>query len=163
MNRFLLCVALSCLAAPGIAMAGGDGSSCAEAHELFSPKSDVTGDTSQNTNFIGGFGGVPSPGPDAAYFFVANGSNNTTIQLDVVGGWNAALVMTASPCNGNAGNPVEAGTSTTQVVLVPTSLTAGQTYFVYVTGNPTDNSGPSGAYGLRFVQFPVTLQSFSID
>jgi hypothetical protein len=163
MKKLLSALALAAMALPGLAFAGAGGASCADAQQLL-PNHDYSGDTSLNTNFIGGFGGVPSPGPDSAYYFVSNGLATDSIVVNVVGGWNAAIVVTASPCNGNAGNPVLAATGTTTIDLPLGTLTAGQTYYVYITGNPTDNSGPSGAYGFHTPDpLPVALQNFSID
>jgi hypothetical protein len=163
MKNLLSVLALAVMVFPGPALAGAGGASCADAQQIL-PNHDYAGDTSLNTNFIGGFGGVPSPGPDAAYYFVSNGLPTDSILVTVDDGWNAAAVVTASPCNGNAGNPVLAATGTATIDLPLGTLTTGQRYYLYITGNPTDNSGPSGAYGFHAPgPLPVALQNFSID
>jgi hypothetical protein len=148
---------------PALALADG-GTSCATAQEIFS-NSVYIGDTSTSTSFIGAFGGLPSPGPDLAFKFTFDAPVSGSISVTIVGGWNAGAVITAS-CGGNAGNPISAGTSTT-AMNIPLSdngnpLTSGATYYFYMTGNPSDNSGPSGAFSF-FIDIPVTLQSFEID
>jgi hypothetical protein len=151
------------VAYPTFALADG-GTSCATAQQLF-PNAVYTGDTSTSTSFIGAFGGLPSPGPDLAFKFLGETFPSGNFVVTVVGGWNAGAVITAA-CGGNAGNPISAGTGTSSID-VPISdngnpLTAGVTYYFYITGNPSDNSGPSGAFSVN-VPFPVTLQSFEID
>jgi hypothetical protein len=166
MKKLLCALAISALAAPGFAFADG-GNSCATAQEIF-PASNYSGDTSTSTNWVGGFGGLPSPGPDLAFKFTSNGQATSPIVVTITGGWNAGAVITAA-CGGNAGNPVNAGTGTATIsVPVATSanapLTAGTTYYFYVTGNPSDNSGPSGAFSFVTPNpLPVTLKDFAID
>ena len=150
------------VAFPTFALADG-GTSCATAQEIF-PNGAYSGDTSTSTNFIGAFGALPSPGPDLAFKFTG-GVVNGVIDVTITGGWNAGAVITAA-CAGNAGNPISAGTSTT-VMSIPVldnghPLTSGMTYYFYITGNPSDNSGPSGVFTFT-TSFPVTLQSFEID
>ena len=168
MKKLLCALALTAIAAPGLALAGSGGTSCATAQEIF-PQQTYSGDTSANTNFIGAFGPLPSPGPDAAYKFTSDGLATTTIDVTITGGWNAAIVMTGG-CNGNAGNPIEAATGPAATFSMPVDngtggvLTAGTTYYVYISGNPSDNSGPSGAYSFTTPSpLPVVLQEFSID
>jgi len=156
-------LAIALLACPALALADG-GTSCATAQPIFA-NAVYIGDTSTSTSFVGAFGGLPSPGPDLAFKFTG-GTVGGSIVVTVTGGWNAGGVITAS-CGGNAGNPISAGTSTT-TMNIPISnsdgspLTDGTTYYFFMTGNPSDNSGPSGAFSF-FVTIPVTLQSFEID
>jgi len=159
MKKLLCALAISAIAAPGFAFADG-GTSCATAQEIFS-NSSYTGDTSTSTSFVGAFGGLPSPGPDLAFKFTAlNASGN--IVVTITGGWNAGGVITAA-CGGNAGNPISAGTGTTTFNVPASPLTDGTLYYFYMTGNPSDNSGPSGPFGFTTPTLPVTLQNFSID
>ena len=72
-----------------------------------------------------------------------------------------SVVVTAA-CAGNAGNPLTAGTGTGAFDVPLTALTFGTQYYFYITGNPSDNSGPSGAFSF-LVPTPVALQSFSVD
>src|SRR5690349_5148995 len=144
MKTLVAMAAVCALATSGTALADG-GTSCATAQEIFS-NSTYTGDTSTSTNFIGAFGGLPSPGPDLAFKFTAGSSQALgPIAVTIVGGWNAGAVITAS-CGGNAGNPISAGTSTTSMLIDTSMLTVGTLYYFYMTGNPSDNSGPSGAF-----------------
>jgi hypothetical protein len=159
MKKLLCALAISAIAAPGFAFADG-GTSCATAQEIFS-NSSYTGDTSTSTSFVGAFGGLPSPGPDLAFKFTAlNASGNIVVTIN--GGWNAGGVITAA-CGGNAGNPISAGTGTTTFNVPASPLTDGTLYYFYMTGNPSDNSGPSGPFGFTTPTLPVTLQNFSID
>ena len=135
------------------------GTSCATAQEIFS-NSTYAGDTSTSTSFVGAFGGLPSPGPDLAFKFTAPHASSNIV-VTVVGGWNAGAVITAS-CGGNAGNPISAGTGTTTFNIPVSPVTDGQLYYFYVTGNPSDNSGPSGAFSFT-TGFPVALQEFTIE
>ena len=143
----------------GSAWADG-GTSCATAQELFG-NSTYSGDTSTSTNFVGAFGGLPSPGPDLAFKFTAGAQPLDPIQVTIVGGWNAGGVITAS-CGGNAGNPIQAATGTTSFSVPTVGLVAGTLYYFYMTGNPSDNSGPSGAFNLA-IGFPVALQTFWVE
>ena len=161
MRKLLCALAICAFAAPGFAFADG-GNSCATAQEIF-PAQSYTGDTSTSTNWVGAFGGLPSPGPDLAFKFTSDGQATGSISVTVTGGWNAGMVVTTS-CGGNGGNPIAAGTGTATIDVPLGTLTAGQLYYVYVTGNPSDNSGPSGAFGFTTpTPLPVTLQNFSID
>jgi hypothetical protein len=147
--------------ASGAAFADG-GTSCATAQEVFS-NSSYSGDTSTSTNFIGAFGGLPSPGPDLAFKFTAGSAAPLgPIAVQIVGGWNAGAVITAS-CGGNAGNPLSAATSTTSMSVPTDALTVGTLYYFYITGNPSDNSGPSGAFSFSGSYLPVTIQTFLVD
>lgn len=136
------------------------GTSCATAQEIFS-NSTYSGDTSTSTSFVGAFGGLPSPGPDLAFKFTAQAVSGY-IAVTIVGGWNAGAVITAS-CGGNAGNPISAATGTTAFTVPMFPLTDGQLYYFYMTGNPSDSSGPSGAFTFTPPLDPVTLQEFAID
>jgi hypothetical protein len=160
--RTLVAMAAVCaLAASGTALADG-GTSCATAQEIFSNAS-YSGDTSTSTNFVGAFGGLPSPGPDLAFKFTAGGLLSLSpIAVTIVGGWNAGGVVTAS-CGGNGGNPIQAATGTTTFSIPTSGLTVGTLYYFYMTGNPSDNSGPSGAFNFTSQYLPVTLQGFSVD
>ena len=161
MKKLLCALAISAIAAPGLAFADG-GTSCATAQEIFSGGT-YTGDTSTSTSFIGAFGGLPSPGPDLAFKFTAHNTQGA-INVTITGGWNAGAVITAA-CAGNAGNPIQAGTGTAAFSVPVTGLTNDQQYFFYMTGNPSDNSGPSGAFGFTTPDpaLPVSLKDFSID
>ena len=152
--------ALSALFVSGAAWADG-GTSCATAQELF-PGTSYSGDTSTSTNFVGAFGGLPSPGPDLAFKFTYGpGMTDGPIHVTITGGWNAGAVVTAS-CGGNGGNPISANTGTGAFDVQLSTLTFGTLYYFYMTGNPSDNSGPSGAFAF-IVPTPVTLQSFSVE
>jgi hypothetical protein len=159
MNASVRMSALLSLLVSGPAWADG-GMSCATAQQIFS-NSNYSGDTSTSTNFVGAFGGLPSPGPDLVFKFVAPGQPLGPIAVTIVGGWNAGAVITAS-CGGNGGNPISAATGTTSFAVPTTTLTEGTLYYFYLTGNPSDNSGPSGAFNFS-VNFPVSLQTFWVE
>jgi len=160
MKKLLCALVISAIAAPGLAFADG-GTSCATAQEIF-PSSNYSGDTTTSTNFVGAFGGLPSPGPDLAFKFTANNAAGT-IDVTITGGWNAGGVITTA-CGGNGGNPVQAATGTTAFSVPVSGLTNGTLYYFYMTGNPSDNSGPGGAFNFTTpATLPVTLQNFSID
>jgi len=161
MKTLLAASAIAALVVSGVASADG-GTSCASAQEVFSHGTYI-GDTSTSTNFIGAFGGLPSPGPDLAFKFTASeGSPLGPIFVTIVGGWNAGAVITAT-CAGNAGNPISAATGTTAFQIPTNALTPGQLYYFYITGNPSDNSGPSGAFNFIGGVLPVTLEQFSVE
>jgi hypothetical protein len=137
------------------------GTSCATAQEIF-PNENLAGDTSTSTSFIGAFGGLPSPGPDLAFKFTADNTVGV-ISVTIVGGWNAGGVIT-NACGGNAGNPIQAATGTTVFTVPVVGMTNGTLYYFYMTGNPSDNSGPSGAFSFSTPSvLPVTLESFEIN
>lgn len=168
MKKLLCALAAVAIAAPGIALAGAGGTSCAAAQEIF-PQTTYSGNTTGNPNFIGVFGALPSPGPDAVYKFTSDGQVTTSINVTITGGWNAGIFLTAT-CAGNAGNIIEAATGPAATFSMPIDngsggpLAAGTTYYVTMSGNPADNSGPSGAYSFGTPNpLPVTLQEFSID
>jgi hypothetical protein len=161
MKKLLCALAISAIAAPGLAFADG-GTSCAAAQEIFSHSS-YSGDTSTSTSFIGNFSGPPSPGPDLAFKFTAHNPAGA-IHVTITGGWNAGGVITAS-CGPIAGGPISVGTGTTafDVPLTGAGLVDGNLYYFIMTGNPADNSGPSGAFAFTTDTTPVTLKDFSID
>lgn len=159
MKKLLCALVISAIAAPGLAFADG-GTDCASAQEIFSNGS-YTGDTSTSTNFVGAFGGLPSPGPDLSFKFTAQSAAGNIV-VTPTGGWNAGAVVTTA-CGGNGGNPVAAGTGTAAFNVAVDGLVDGTLYYFYITGNPSDNSGPSGPFGFTTPTLPVTLQSFSID
>jgi hypothetical protein len=161
MKKLLCALAISAIAAPGLAFADG-GTSCATAQEIFSNQS-YSGDTSTSTSFIGNFSGPPSPGPDLAFKFSAHNLAGN-IAVTITGGWNAGGVITAS-CGPIAGGPISVGTGTTafNVPLDGLGLVDGQVYYFIMTGNPADNSGPSGAFSFVNGTTPVSLKDFSID
>jgi len=159
MNTSTSLSALFAFLVPGCAWADG-GTSCATAQQIFS-NSNYSGDTSTSTNFVGAFGGLPSPGPDLVFKFVAPAQPLDPIFVTIVGGWNAGGVITAS-CGGNGGNPISAATGTNSFSIPTSMLTQGTQYYFYMTGNPSDNSGPSGAFNFT-VNFPVALQTFWVD
>lgn len=170
MKKSICALVIAALAVPGIAFAGAGGNSCATAQEIF-PSQPYSGDTTGGTSFIGAFGILPSPGPDASYKFTSDGQ--VTTGITVTASFNAAAFLVAS-CNGNAGSPIEsvsASSAAGGTFVLPidnaapgTALTAGQTYYVIISGNPSDNSGPSGAYSFTTPSpLPVVLQEFSID
>ncbi len=161
MNAVARISTLAALLVSGSAWADG-GTSCATAQEIFfGGNQQWSGDTSMSTNFVGAFGGLPSPGPDLAFKFTALGSPMDPISVTIVGGWNAGAVITAS-CGGNGGNPIQAATGTTSFIVPTTGLTQGALYYFYMTGNPSDNSGPSGAFSFT-TGFPVALQTFWVE
>lgn len=160
MKKLLCALMVSAIAAPGLALADG-GTSCAAAQEIF-PALSYSGDTSTSTSFVGNFGGVPSPGPDLAFKFTANNAAGN-IAVTITNGWNAGGVVTAS-CGPIAGPPLAAGTGTTAFNVPVAGLANGTLYYFIMTGNPSDNSGPSGAFNFTTPPtLPVTLQNFSID
>jgi len=160
MKKILGALVFAAIVSPTMAFADG-GTSCAAAQEIFS-NSPYSGDTSTSTSFVGSFSGVPSPGPDLAFKFTANNPSGP-IAVTIVGGWNAGGVITSS-CAAIAGPPLDAGTGTAAFNVPTTGLTNGTLYYFIMTGNPSDNSGPSGAFSFQTpTQLPVTLQNFSID
>jgi hypothetical protein len=160
MSRHQALFSACALLASSSAWADG-GTSCASAQELFGGLG-YSGDTSTSTSFIGAFGALPSPGPDLAFKFTYGpGMTDGPIHVTIVGGWNAGAVVTAS-CAADAGNPLSAATGTGGFDIPLSGLTFGTLYYFYITGNPSDISGPSGAFSF-IMPTPVTLQSFSVD
>jgi hypothetical protein len=152
-------IAMFSLTASATASADG-GTSCATAQQIFGNVT-YSGDTSTSTNWVGAFGGLPSPGPDLAFKYTGLAAPSDPIFVTIIGGWNAGAVITAT-CGGNGGNPIQAATGTNTFLVPTTGLTPGAQYYFYMTGNPSDSSGPSGAFSFSTTT-PVTLQTFSVD
>lgn len=167
MNKLLCALAAVAVMAPGFAIAGPGGQTCATAEEIF-PSGTYSGDTSTYGNPIGAFGPLPSPGPDAIYKFTSDGQATTAITVTAAG-FDSAIFLTQT-CAGDSGTPLEAAQSATVPYSMPVDngagapLTAGTTYYVVVSGNPANSSGPSGTFTFTTPSpLPVTLQEFSID
>ena len=168
MKKLLCAFVVAATMVPALAFADG-GDSCAAAQPI-APSSNYSGDTSTSTNFVSLMGVLPSPGPDQAYKFTSDGQ--VTSSISVTGSFNFGAFLLAS-CGTTTAFPIEsvaASSSAGGTVALPIdngsggALTAGTTYYVIISGNPSDNSGPAGAYSFSTpTPLPVTLQQFSID
>jgi hypothetical protein len=174
MNKLLCALAAVAVMAPGFALAGPGGQTCATAEEIFPntnpayPAGGYIGDTSTYGNPIGAFGPLPSPGPDAIYKFTSDGLATGSITVTAAG-FDSAIFLT-NTCAGDSGTPLEAAQSATVPYSMPVDngsggpLAAGTTYYVVVSGNPANSAGPSGSFAFGTPSpLPVTLQEFSID
>ena len=141
------------------------GTSCAAAQEIFS-NLPYSGDTSTSTSFIGSFSGVPSPGPDLAFKFTANNPGRPDRGDDHR--WMERRRRDHFFVVCRYRRPAARCWHGYDVVQrperPPPGLTNGTLYYFIMTGNPSDNSGPSGAFNFQTPNpLPVTLQNFSID
>ncbi|MGA9422176.1 MAG: hypothetical protein WBW61_07415, partial [Rhodanobacteraceae bacterium] len=149
MKKLQIAVAALVLAAPAAAFAGAGGQTCATAQELMAG-STYSGDTSTYGNPIGAFGPLPSPGPDAIYKFTSDGMATGSITV-TASSFNSGIFLLTT-CAGDSGTPLEAATGPTVPYSMPVDngagapLNAGTTYYVVVSGNPADSSGPSGTF-----------------
>jgi len=153
---------------PGIALAGPGGTTCATAEQLF-PLEQLSGDTSAAGygNPVGAVGPLPSPANDAIYMFTSNGQATTSIAF--TGQYTWAIYLTTT-CAGTAAPPLEAASGAPGAagnLLIDNgsggALTAGTTYYVIVTGDPSQPASSNGAFSFSTPDFPVSLQSFTID
>lgn len=155
--------------APGFALAGPGGTTCATAEEIF-PSQVNAGDTSGAGygNPVGAVGPLPSPMNDAIYKFTSNGQMTGSISFTGQYPW--AIYLTTG-CAGTAPSPLEAASGAAGVTgLMPVdngasgALTAGTTYFVIVSGDPSTGATSNGPFNFTDPSpLPVTLQEFSID
>jgi len=162
-------VLLALLVAPAFAFAGPGGTSCATAEEIF-PNEVVSGDTSGAGygNPVGAVGPLPSPANDAIYKFTSDGQATNSMVMTGQYAW--AIYLTTS-CAGTAASPMEAasgafGASGSLPIDNGSggALINGTTYYVLVTGDPSQPASSNGAFTLfTSVLLPVTLQTFSID
>lgn len=166
MKKLACALVIAAVFGPAVAIAGPGGNSCATAEEIF-PNQNLAGDTTGGANPIGAFGPLPSPGPDAVYKFTSDGQATTAITVTAAS-FDSAIVLLAT-CAGDAGTPIQAAQGTPPYTMPIDNgsggaLTAGTTYYVVVSGNPANASGPSGTFAFTTPSpLPVTLQSFSID
>lgn len=158
---------LAALALPTAAFAGPGGTTCVTAERIFT-LSTYVGDTSAPGygNPVGGMGPLPSPANDAIYFLPALGTENAPITM-VAASYNFGIFLVPD-CQGGTSPPIEAATGPTVPQSFPVSgLTAGATYYIIVSANPSDPSAPEGAYtfvvGDLYGDLPVGLQGFTID
>lgn len=155
--------------APGFALAGPGGTSCATAEEIF-PLEALAGDTSGAGygNPVGAVGPLPSPANDAIYKFTSDGQATGSIAFTGQYPW--AIYLTTT-CAGTAGVPLEAqsgaaGSSGNMPIDngAGGALAAGTTYFVIVSGDPSTPASSNGVFNFTDpTPLPVTLQEFSID
>jgi hypothetical protein len=166
-ERLVLWSFVAALMSPIPAIAGSGGMTCATAERIFTLTT-YLGDTSAPgySNPIGGMGPLPSPANDAIYYLPALGTEDAPITV-VAASYNFGIFL-VSACEPGTPPPIAAATGPT----VPTSfqvsgLTAGATYYIIVSGNPSDQSAPEGAYtfvvGDLYGDLPVSLQGFTID
>lgn len=166
----IICLALAAVTlgtVPGIVSAGTGGTTCATAQQLFS-NSTYSGDTSAPGygNPVGAMGPLPSPANDAIYYFVSDGQATTGIAVTAAG-YNFGIFLTTD-CGGSTSPPIQAATGPTVPATLQLNnnggaLTAGATYYVILSANPSDASAPSGTFSFSTPFTPVTLQSFTID
>ncbi len=164
MNKITFALsALALAAAPTFALAGPGGTTCATAEQIF-PSGSYTGDTSapEYTDQVGAMGPLPSPAADAIYYFVSDGQATGDINV-TASGFNFAIFLLTN-CAGSAAPPLQAATGPAATGSFPVgTLTAGTTYYVVVSGNPSDASAPEGSFTFTTpTPLPVTLQEFSI-
>jgi len=155
--------------APGFALAGPGGTSCATAEEIF-PSEQVSGDTSGAGygNPVGAVGPLPSPANDAIYKFTSDGQATTFIAFTGQYAWAAYLTTS---CAGTAASPMEAASGAAGASgNLPIdngsggALAAGTTYYVIVTGDPSQPASSNGGFSFTAPNpLPVALQTFSID
>lgn len=165
MKKLTLASVAAAVLAPGFAIAGPGGNSCATAEEVF-PWSEYSGDTTGGANPIGAFGPLPSPSPDAIYKFTSDGQASTPF-LVTAASFDSAIFL-LSTCGGDAGTPIQAAQGNPPYYLPIDNgsggpLIDGTTYYVVVSGNPANASGPSGTFTFSTPRTPVTLQAFSIE
>jgi len=166
----IICFALAAVilgTIPDIVRAGEGGTTCATAQQIFSGSS-YSGDTSAPGygNPVGAMGPLPSPGNDAIYYFVSDGQASSGIAVTAAG-YNFGIFLTTD-CGGSTAPPIQAATGPTVPATLEINnnggaLTAGATYYIIVSANPSDASAPSGTFSFSAPFIPVTLQSFTIN
>lgn len=165
MNRKITLLALVAFALPVSAFA----QTCGSPIPLF-PSQAYNADTTTAANSVGTIGPLPSPGNDAVYSFVANGMNSgESIAISATNyNWGVALTTScgatiplANFLQGASGGSGASGSL--PLNNAGAALTDGTTYYVIVTNNPTDNTGPSGQLTMTTPSpLPVKLQKFSV-
>lgn len=135
---------------------------CASPIQIFSD-TPFNGDSCTADNTITGFGPLPSPHNDVVYSFVAQGAN-ATLTMNAAAGYDYAVLLidacsaiAPAPLNGSTG-PANGGN------FQLSGLTDGNTYYVVVTGNPSNAAAQCGSYTVAVAgTVPVELQSFSVE
>jgi hypothetical protein len=146
-----------------IPSAGGDdgGLSCASPQELL-PGRTYTGNTLKSSNFIGSIGAFASPANDEVY----------SITRDVGGFYGFLYVDSAdydfgvfvtNSCGGSSGTPLAVVTGSAPAILDLSTLTAGQTYYLIVSGDPNADFNDNGEYSLSTLPPPEVIFSDGFD
>jgi hypothetical protein len=170
MKKLSALIALSLCATP-LAYAGNGGGSCGAAVNITSGQS-FTADTTAATNWMAKFGPAVSPSNDVVYSFVAPADTSAFSITPTASNYAFSAYLIPScvdpvPPNTTAAEPVPIGaTATVGADINPgnmsTPLTAGNTYYLAVTGTAAGGANANGTASFD-VTLPVTLQSFEID
>lgn len=133
--------------APGHALAGDDGDSCATPQTLIAGQQ-YDGDTSVDANPIDNIGGVfASPGNDHVYAFTASQSSGF---VDIISANYGFIVYLVAGCLGSTTTaPIAYVSENAPTVLGFSGLAVGQTYYLIVSGAPdADENAENGQYSL---------------
>jgi len=166
MKKLSALVALSlCAAATSSAYA----QTCASAVTIQS-NSSYTSDTTGTTNWMTTFGPLVSPSNDMLYTFVAGAQPLGTITPSASSYTFAMYLIPSCSDGGGEPSPIRStatvGTPITLGDPPPPgqpSITAGNTYYLAVTGTAAGGAGANGTVSFDTTTLPVTLQSFEVN
>jgi hypothetical protein len=145
---------------PVASAAGNDGGlACASAQQLL-PGHTYTGNTASSSNFISEIGGVlPSPAYDEIYAFTANDLGGFLYIDSADYDFGVFLTDACEPPN----QLFAAVSGRAPAILDLSGLTAGQTYYVIVSGDPGADASADGEYSLSILPPPDTVFSDGFD
>lgn len=142
-------------------------STCANAEVIRAPGGPYAGNTdTDGAADIDGIGGYPVGGAKSVKWKFTAGAEpvNGTLTVDASFAW--GLYVTPN-CQTVTSNPlgIAASTDAHTITLQPARFTAGSTYYVILTSDPSSaNAADNGPFSLAVTEtLPVTLQEFSID
>lgn len=143
------------------------GPTCATATPLLAPGGPYAGDTSGagGGHDIDAIGPLPLAGaPSSIYKFTLapGGTVSGTIQLTA--SFPAGIFVTAN-CQATTSAPLDGTTDGSTVTLTPSNYTAGNTYYVIVSTDPSQaSSSNAGPFSIAVTPtLPVSLQNFSVE
>lgn len=143
-----------------------DGSSCGNAIPLTSP-STLHVDTTAATNWMTAFGPLASPSNDIVYTFTTPAGTATTGTITPTAASYAFALYLVPGCSDLGTQPVPIGATATvgrAIDVGAAGVTAGNTYYLAVTGTAAGGSGANGTVSVDInFTVPVTLQSFTVD
>jgi hypothetical protein len=162
MKKLYALVALSLCAAPA-AYAQNGGTTCAAATVMAS-NTTYTADTTAAPNWMSSFGPLVSPSNDVIYTFTTAAGFSGAITPSASDYAFALYLIPSCAQAGTEPTPIGAtATVGTGIDLAGSGVTAGNTYFLAVTGTAAGGAGANGTVTFTTPTFPVTLQSFEID
>ena len=139
---------------------GNDGGlSCASAQELL-PGRTYTGNTLNSSNFIDAIGPLSSLANDEVYRF---SSDDVYGFLYIDAADYDYGVFVTSACQPDTPAPLAAVAGTAPTILDLSTLPAGGTYYLIVSGDPAAGAGANGAYSLSTLPPPERIFDDGFD